>query len=317
MKKGRGIIILGAVFYGTVIVGGQFLVNLGLSLFQITLFSMLLLLGCILPIVALRPKYLIPKKFLRFFVIYGLIGAGAELAQFGGLFFGVPVAVIAFLFYTQPLWTIVFGRLILREPISLRKMLATLLALAGVVVLLGPASSGIRGASTFGLVISLAGGILFSLWVIWGRKSGISELHFVTTTFGAATFTTLWLILSWPILSLLIQDPALVGLSPSLPALHWFYLLVFTLVSGLIPNLCFFRGLQAVEAGVAGIILLLEPVIASVLAWVLFGQRPGALTVVGGLLILLANYFVIDSSQLAGQTTSRSDAVGSDTQRNA
>ena len=299
MKKEHGIIVLGAVFYGTVIVGGQYFVELGLSLFQISLFSMLLLLACMLPVVMLKPEYLMPKRYLWFFVIYGLIGAGAELAQFGGLFFGVPVAVIAFLFYTQPLWTIVLGRVMLQEPISIRKVLATVFALAGGLILLGAASSGIKSASTTGLVISVAGGILFSLWVIWGRKSGISDLHFVTTTFGAAAFTTLWLILSWPILSWLIQDPALVGLSPSLPARHWFYLLIFTIVGGLIPNLCFFRGLQGVEAGVAGIILLLEPVIASVLAWVVFSQRPGALTVLGAILILLANYFVNTSRSWA------------------
>lgn len=292
MKKGFALLTLGAILYGTVIVGGQFFVQRGLSLFQIVLFSMLIQFACLLPIVLLKPAYKIEKRFTTFFLIYGLIGAGAELAQFGGLFFGVPVAVVAFLCYTQPLWTILLGRLILGEPFTGRKVAATALALAGVAVLLGPAWVGKSEVSGVGLAIALAGGVLFSLWVIWGRKSGISELHFVTTTFGWSIFTTLWLIISWPLISLWIHDPVIVDLSISIPPLDWFYLLVFTLIAGLIPNFCFFKGLRSVEAGAAGIILLLEPVVASLLAWMFFGQELGIGTLVGGFLILLSNYFV-------------------------
>jgi len=292
MKKGYLLLTLGAILYGTVIVGGQFFVQLGLSLFQLVLFSMVIQFLCILPIVLLKPAYQIEKRFISFFLIYGLIGAGAELAQFGGLFFRVPVAVVAFLCYTQPLWTILFGRLILGEPITGRKVAATALALAGVAVLLAPAWSGNSNVSGVGLAIALAGGVLFSLWVIWGRKSGISKLHFVTTTFGWSIFTTLWLMLAWPLISLWIPDRSIVSLSLALPPLYWFYLVVFTLIAGLIPNFCFFRGLRSMEAGAAGIILLLEPLVASLLAWMLFDQEIGLGTAVGGFLILLSNYFV-------------------------
>ena len=310
MKKEHAFVILGAILYGSVIVGGQFFVHIGLSLYQITFFSMLLLLVCILPIIAIKPKFLFPRSFLSFFAVYGLIGAGAELAQFGGLFFGVPIAVIAFLFYTQPLWTVIFGRLLLGEAITWRKIVATALALAGIVLIVNVTSERLAGFSIVGMSISLAGGILFSLWVIWGRKSGISDLHFVTTTFGAAAFTTLWLALCWPLISWLIPDRSIVALSPSLPMTDWLYLFIFTLIGGLIPNLFIFKGLQAIEAGVVGMILLLEPIIASFGAWLVFGQQISLGTAVGGGLILLSNYFVNDTSHLNTKRRSVSIDVG-------
>ncbi|MBU0626896.1 EamA family transporter [Patescibacteria group bacterium] len=52
------------------------------------------------------------------------------ITQFGGLYFHVPVAVIVLLLYTQPLWTIVFGRLFFRERIKRYHLIACVLVLA-------------------------------------------------------------------------------------------------------------------------------------------------------------------------------------------
>jgi DME family drug/metabolite transporter len=293
MKKEHGLITLAAILYGTIVVGGQFFVRLGLSLFEIALFSMTLLTICILPVLLFKSEYLISVRSLPFFLVYGLIGAGVNLAQIAGLFFGVPVAVVAFLLYTQPLWTVFLGRMILRESITYRKMVATGLSIAGTAGLLHTAWTDTEGISVVGLFAAVCGGIFLSLWVIWGRKSGISNLHFVTTTAGLGFFTALWLILLWLPASLLVRDPAIVRLSVSFPLVIWAYLIIFTLISALIPSFCFFRGIRMISAGVAGIILLLEPISASLLAWGFFGQRLGIVTVFGGGLILLSNYLVV------------------------
>lgn len=297
ITKEHGLIALAAVLYGTIIPGGRLFVGFGFSLFEIALFSMALLTICIIPILLLKPGHLIPVRLLPFFIVYGLIGACVSLAQFTGLFFGVPVAVVAFLLYTQPLWTVFLGRVVLGELITARKLIATLLSLAGTGALMLSEWTGRGGTSIVGLSAALCGGLFLSIWVILGRKSGLSQLHFVTTTFGLSSFTVLWLIVLWFPISLLVTDPSIVRLSLNFPSAYWPYLTIFAVVSGLIPSFCFFRGMRLVEATEAGVLLLLEPVAAGLLAWGLFAQRLGLATFFGACLILVSNYLIIGKGE--------------------
>jgi drug/metabolite transporter (DMT)-like permease len=265
-----------------------------------TAFSMLILVFCVLPVVLINRKYLIPRRQVPFFIIYGLIGACAEIAEFWGLFVRVPVAVVAFLLYTQPIWTVFLSRLLLKEPMSYRKTFATVLAMSGVAVLLHASWSGMLDATALGLTAALFGGVCFAFWVIWGRQSGLNNLHFVTTTFGWSSFTFMWLLVFWQLARWFGANSSIVRLSPHFGAANWFPLLVFTIFAGLIPSAAMFRGLQRVDAGIAGVVLLFEPIGASLLGWALFGQQLGSATIAGGLLILAANYFV--AGELVEQT---------------
>ncbi len=297
MKREYSLIVIAALFYGTVIVGGEFFLQNGLSLFETAFYPVLFMTLSVVPIVILRPQYLIPTDRILFFVVYGLIGALAEFGQFVGLIFDIPVAIVALVLYTQPLWTILLGAILLGEHITTRKLVSAALAFAGVtVILIGSWTSG-TSRLLFGFTASVAASVFVSLWVIWGRKSGINKQHFITTTFGWGFFTTLWLIVLWPVLNLLVTEPSVTRLSTNFPLSLWIYLLLFAIVGGIIPSFCFFKGLRVVDASVAGIILLLEPVSAAFLAAILFGQSLSVTTIAGGALILLSNYLVSSSPE--------------------
>lgn len=297
IRRGQLFIVIAALFYGTVVVGGEFFFRNGFSLFEIALYPILLMTVAVFPLVLLRPQFSIPKRLLPFFVVYGLIGSFAEFGQFVGLVFRVPVAVVALVLYTQPLWTVLLSAGLLGERITWRKIAAMFLALAGVLVLLlGSWTLTVRHPFV-GLLACLIASVFISLWVIWGRKSGISDQHYVTTTFGWGAFTTLWLITLWPLLHRIIDNDAVTRLSAAFPTSYWPYLFLFAIVGGIIPSFCFFRGLQVVEASVAGIILLLEPLSAAVLAAILFRQSIDATIVIGGSLILFSNYVISGESE--------------------
>ncbi len=292
MEKEYWFVIIATILYGTIIAGGHFFVNLGLSLFEISLYRVLFISLILLPVVLIKRDLLIKKSALFFFIIYGLIGAFLELSQFGGIAFGIPVAVVALLIYSQPIWTIVFGKLILKEKITTRKVLAVFIALAGVFLILK--SWDIQSPKSLaGVISSLLGGIFLSLWIIWGRISGISNQHYVTTTFGWTAFSVAWLLLLLPIANIFIKEPIVIRISTDFQSIYWLYLAIFAFIGGVIPHLFFYRGVQKIQAGVAGIILLLEPVSATVLADILFNQPIGINIIIGGALILVSNYLVI------------------------
>jgi len=295
--RSRGLIAASAVLFGTVTVGGSFFHRSGLSLYEIALYPLILTFLMLLPVLVRGGRYVPRREMVPFFAVYGLIGALAELAQFGGIVLGVPVATVALLLYTQPIWTSLLGKLLLQERITGRKALAVALAFGGAVVLIrGELGTGGGVRDVRGIAGATLGGVFVALWVVWGRKSGIHRQHSVTTTLGWSGFSAAWLIVLWPVFFAITRDRALSRLSLSFEGKDWLLLAVFALIEGVLPMLLLFRGLQTVPASTAGILLLLEPVSASLMAALFFRQPLGLHTLAGGFLILLSN------SLVAGET---------------
>jgi DME family drug/metabolite transporter len=295
----RWLIATSAILYGTVTVGGTLLYRAGFSLYEISLYPMVLTNLSCLPLLLMVPSYTPKTQMIPFFVVYGLIGALAELAQFGGIVLGVPVATVSLLLYSQPIWTSFFGKLLLHEPITIRKIVAIAAAVLGVLILTHP---GARGrASARGLAFAIMGGVFVALWIIWGRKSGISAQHQVTTTVGWSAFSSLWLLALWPLFHLATKDETLSRLSFAFAPHYWLLLLTFAWCAGVLPSLLLFRGLKAVHASTAGVILLLEPLSACILGVFVLHQSLGLQTLQGGSLILFGNLVLsAEKSQAAG-----------------
>ncbi len=292
MEKEYWLVVVSAILYGAITAGAQFFVGLGLSLYEISFYRAFFIGIALLPVALIRTKYLVRREMMPFFVVFGLIGALGALGQFGGIVFGVPVAIVAFLLYTQPIWTIVLGKLMLNEKITYRKMLAICIALLGFALLLEPWKAESIG-SIAGVISAVLGGLFLSLWIILGRKSGIAKQHPVTVAIGWSWFSALWLLLLLPLASLFVDEQSIIRLSFNFPLHYWLYLLVFAVIAGALPHVLFYKGVQKIHASIAGIILLLEPVSATILAAIFFGQPAGFNIISGGALILLSNYLVI------------------------
>ncbi len=135
----RGLIAGAAVLYGSVTVGGRLLYGMGFSLYgDLPLPAGPHLrdpgsLGAVAREGG-RPARGAPL-FVAYWLIGGLIGALLQLSQFGGIVLGVPVATVALLLYTEPVWAIVLGRVLLLEPVTNRKLIAMAATLCGMVVL--------------------------------------------------------------------------------------------------------------------------------------------------------------------------------------
>ena len=291
MEKEYWFVITSGMLFGTLVFGGQIFVNLGLSLYEILIFP--LIFGfLLLPLIILKKECNLKKSMFSLFLFMGLFGAITRLSQFSAVVLGVPVAIVVLLLYTQPLWTVIFSRLILQEKITKNKVLAMMLVLTGVVTLVNPFNL-MNIGNLSGIIIALIGGISLSGWIVYSRKSAIKKYHHMTTTFGVVVFVLVFLIISYPIVYFFIQDSSITRLSLDLPMKMWFYLFAFMVISELIPYILLLKGLKKVLASSAGIILLLEPVSASLLAAALLHQPITPNILLGGSLILISNYIVI------------------------
>ncbi|CAG0960560.1 hypothetical protein METP3_00801 [Methanosarcinales archaeon] len=297
MEREYWFVILSAILYGTMTVGGQFFINAGLSIYEISLYPAIFISFILLPVVLTKRKYLIKREMFSFFIFYGFITALLALTEFGGIVFGVPVAIVALLLYSQPIWTIVFGKLILKEQITSIKIIAIVSALAGVIILLKPWN--IESVITArGIISSLLGGVFLSLWIIWGRISGINKQNYITTTIGYMGFSAIWLLVLWPFVAFFIHEPTIIRLSTSFETQNWLFLAFFAIMAHMVPYFFFYKGVQKVNSSTAGIILLLEPISAAILAAILFAQPIDLDLLYGGTLILLSNYLLISKDRI-------------------
>ncbi|MBS3143049.1 EamA family transporter [Candidatus Woesearchaeota archaeon] len=187
-KLAYSYIVIMGILSGFVIFSGRFFLDRGLSLLEVGFLPNLVALIVLAPLLFWMPM---KRKLLWWYVLYGVIGCALVLAQFSPLVFGVPVALLVLLLYTQPLWTLLINYFFLKQPITRYDVFACVLVLLGVVFLVNPFNITV---SFLGAIIALSGGILLSFWVLLGSALSKKGSPPVATKFGELFFSLLFLL---------------------------------------------------------------------------------------------------------------------------
>lgn len=289
-------VMAGAAFYGGITVGGRYFADLGYSLLQISLTGTLFGSLMLLPVLVCCPRYRIRPTEWLFFAGFGVAGALLQITQFAGIVLGVPVALVALLLYTQPIWTVILGRVWLGEPVTRPKIIALALAVVGTAVLVDPTGAA-SGHSRLGLGAALLAGLMLSFWVLFARVSALRGNESLTTTFGYSAGTALVLLGAIPLLRVIGPDQALARLDIPMWVDNWRAVGGYTLLAAVMPALLTMWGMRGVQASVAGVLLLLEPVSAALMAYVLFSEPLTSSIWFGGALILAANWVLLSGER--------------------
>jgi len=93
-----------------------------------------------------------------------------------------------------------------------------------------------------------------------------------------------------------MSDPIYTNLSFNLSGTIWLYILGFAIFANIIPHLFYYAGTLKVQSSIAGIILLLEPVSATLLAAIFLGQMLTWNIFIGGIFVLTANWIILRKS---------------------
>jgi Permeases of the drug/metabolite transporter (DMT) superfamily len=195
------------------------------------------------------------------------------------------VASASVLVTMSPILLAILGYAVLGERLS-RTTVAAIGAAVGGAALIGWADAGTvvlgRGA-LLGNSLALGGAVLVSLYLLIGRivRQKVSWLAYVTPLYTVAALTAL--------ASAAVKGVPLLGYS-------WtFYGLCAGLALGpqVMGHGSFNYALQYVPAAIVGMLALLEPVGASILAYGLFGEAPPLASVVGMVVVLGAVAVVV------------------------
>ena len=191
---------------------------------------------------------------------------------------GVAVATLVTL-CTAPVIVAGLSFIFLGERLSRRLVAALVLATLGTVLLTGVrvGGGGAAQGQTWGVLLALGSATGYAVVVLLSRTLA-GRVHALTSLTGAFAVGALAL-LPFALLS---------GLTVRLGPLGWLTLLYLGLVPSALGYVLFITGMRTTPATAASIVTLLEPLTATLLAWLLFGERLGAAGFVGGTLLVLA-----------------------------
>ncbi|MBD1590022.1 DMT family transporter [Pseudomonas typographi] len=183
---------------------------------------------------------------------------------------GVAIGTLGFCSF--PAFTVVLEGLVFRERIKAIEALQVLLVTLGL-ILVTPAFDLHSGASA-GLLWGVASGLLFAVLSLVNRARP-EQVGPVQAALCQNAVVTL---------SLLFWAAPL----PALPALDWLWIaLLGVFCTGLAHGL-FVASLGVIKARTAAVVFAMEPVYGIAFAWWLFAERPSAMMLGGGVLIIAA-----------------------------
>lgn len=209
------------------------------------------------------------------FVAFALVGvtlfySALNLAIDAG---GVSLAFI--LLYTAPAFVAVLAALLLGERLTRAKGALVLLSVVGVALVARSGGGGVN-VSAAALAWGLIAGLSYSSYYLFGKwvlaRYSPATVYALVMPIGAAG------LLPW------VPFDAVGNASASL----WLDLGLMAGLSTYLAYLVYYTGLKRVEASRAVLVATIEPVVAAVLAATLFGERLGAVGVVGAALVLAA-----------------------------
>ncbi len=202
----------------------------------------------------------------------GVAMAGYQVFYFAGIpLAGVAVVVIVAL-SSAPVMVAAVSPLLFHERLTVRLMVSLTMAIAGTVWL---AFSGIQpGTGTFhplGALLALGAGASYASFTLLAKVTG------ARSTVDAPTAVALSFTFSAVLLAPLSLSSG--GLTLPLPAQAWLLAAYMGVFPTAIAYVLFFSSLRRIPATVATIVALLEPAVATLLAWLVLGEQlsPGAI----------------------------------------
>jgi drug/metabolite transporter (DMT)-like permease len=185
------------------------------------------------------------------------------------------VASSVLLVNTAPLFAVVLSRLFLGETPPLVVQAAIPVAFAGAALIALGDWTGSPG-SLRGNLLAIAGAVTFAVYQVVGRglRDALPLNAYVLGVWGTAALALAALARSFGVLF------------GGYPTRTWLVFVALAVVPTIAGHGLVNKSLRSLSAPTVGLFLLGEPVLASLFAWLIFGEAPGPWTLAGGVVVL-------------------------------
>ncbi|MBE7086892.1 MAG: hypothetical protein E7369_01155 [Clostridiales bacterium] len=271
-------VLVSAVLWGLISIVTRPLGEMGFSALQMTAVRSVMTVVVMAVILLIKDKRLfkIRLKDIPIFIGTGIVSF---------LFFNFcymssieqnSVSVAAMLLYTSPIWITIISAIVFKEKITLVKIISLVGAIlgAGLITL----SQGGR-TTVIGILFGIGSGIGYALYTIFG-KFAARRYSFLTTVFYTFVFSSIGAI---PLCNPVSLVNKIIVCPNSL-----IYFGVCTVFMTVLPYIFYTVGMYRISAGKAGIIAILEPVVASIVGVAVYQEGLGVVGIVGIVLVVLS-----------------------------
>lgn len=284
---GFWLVTIAAVLWGTIGVATQAIYNLDdtsslfINLSRMAIAAPALLFLC-WRVVGSR-MFQIRRRDLFLMLLSGVLLATSQSAYFAAIrYVGVTIATLLAV-CLGPLVVTFFSVLLKFETLTGRVVAALILALVGSALLVGvKPPEGTSYDLPLGTILCVVSAVSYAGTILSGRflAAAYHPLQVTAVGFtGGAVALALVNVLSGAVIAHTAQG--------------WLLLLYLGLVPTALAYLMLQMGLRSVRATVASIMMMLEPTVAALLAWLLFGETLEAIGFIGAGLLILSIFLLL------------------------
>lgn len=283
------LVLVSAVCFGSISILTVFAAREGMVILNIV-FWRFLFAAIALLIIAYSPVRRHWRAGAGLFFIGGLLQAVCTYISLSALRF-VPASVVAFLFFTYPVWLALTAAARGTDPLTPKRGGILLLAMLGLALMIGiPGVGASSHLNPIGIALGLGSALLYSTYL-----PAVNHYQRAVPPLAAAFYIVLGALLTYLLTGALLSlpwrggaaaTPAAFLVPPT--AIGWVYVLLLAIVSTTIPFLALMRGLRTLGAARTSIIATAEPFFTTMLAIVLLAERLRWTTLVGGACIAAA-----------------------------
>lgn len=280
MKKGYIYIIITAVLFSTMELAGK-LIATEINPFQLTFIRFfiggLILLPFALKDLKIKKLHLTTEDYLYFLFTGTLcITIGMCIYQLGVLH--TKASTVAIVFSTNPIFTIPFAALILKEKITKTTLISVGFSICGIFFILNPFH---LGHDFGGILLALLSAIIFSLYSVIGKlrvsKYGSYISNSFTFLFGDLVLLIILLITKVPIIS---------GINSS----NLYVILYLGIIATGFGYVLYFLAMKETSAIAASTIFFIKPALAPILALLILHESIPLNSIIGIIFILMGSY---------------------------
>jgi drug/metabolite transporter (DMT)-like permease len=244
-----------------------------------------------------RPKLRVDRRELLFLAAFGVVGVALVQWLYFVAIHNLPVGVALLIEFTAPLFVALFARFVYKERIRRRIWVAVILCIAGLGVVV-EVWAGVA-FSTVGVTAALGGAFGLTAYLLMAERERRHRDPVSLSFYGFFFAALLWAVVQplwefpWDVLG---ETVSLQGNLAEHSAPVWL-LVGFIIVVGTMITFSLLTGaLRHISATRASIVATLEPVIATVVAWMWLGETFGATQLIGGA-VVLSGIFVAQSAR--------------------
>jgi probable blue pigment (indigoidine) exporter len=208
-------------------------------------------------------------------LVLGTLNIGAFNALLFVGAYRLPGGVAATVGAIQPLIVALLSTGLLRERLSLRTVLAAIAGVFGVGLLVLRADARL---DTWGVIAALGGAVVMAFGVVLSKR---------WTSPGPLLATTGWQLVAGGLVLLPVAYLT-EGAPPAMTAQNILGYAYLTILGSAVAYALWFRGIRGLSPTDATFLLLLSPVTATILGWLVLDQRLTTAQVIGGLIVLAA-----------------------------